>query len=75
MAKVTQRDRVLQYIKDNGFITSYDAFAKIGCTQVATRISELKDRGYKFRKERVNTKNMYGDKTHYDKYYLVEEQA
>lgn len=69
----TQRERVLQYIRDNGSITSYEAFLKIGCTQVATRISELKSRGYKFRKERVNTKNMYGDNTHYDRYYLVED--
>lgn len=74
MAKTTQRDRVLEYIKANGFITSYDAFLKIGCTQVATRISELKDRGYKFRKERIKTKNMYGDNTHYDKYFLIEEK-
>lgn len=74
MAKVTQRDRVLQYIREHGFITSYEAFAKIGCTQVATRISELKDRGYKFRKERIKTKNMYGDNTHYDKYFLVEDR-
>lgn len=73
MKRITQRDRVLQYLKDNAFITSYDAFKKIGCTQLATRISELKDRGYKFRKERVKTQNMYGDTTHYDKYYLVEE--
>ena len=71
--KVTQRERVLQYIIEKGFITSYDAFKDIGCTQVATRISELKDMGYQFRKERINTKNKYGDPTHYDKYYLVEE--
>lgn len=73
MAKLTQRDRVLQFIRENGYITAYDAFVSIGCTQVATRIKELKGRGYKFRKERVNTENQYGDKTHYDKYFLVED--
>ncbi len=73
MGKITQRDRVLQYVRQNGFITSMDAFSKIGCTQVATRISELKSMGYRFRKERIYTKNIYGDDTHYDKYYLVEE--
>lgn len=73
MGKVTQRDRVLQYIQEHGSITAYDAFKQIGCTQVATRIHELKERGYSFRKERVSTKNMYGDSTHYDKYYLIEE--
>lgn len=74
MAKrVTQRDRVLQYIQEHGYITAADAFSQIGCTQVATRISELKDRGYKFRKERVKKKNIYGDPTHFDRYYLVED--
>lgn len=73
MGKITQRDRVLQYIKENKYITSYEAYRFIGCTQLATRISELKARGYKFRKERIKKKNMYGDNTHYDKYYLVEE--
>lgn len=71
--KVTQRDRVLQYIKDFGSITSWQAYAELGCTQLATRIRELKDRGFEFTKTRVNTKNRYGDKTHYDEYRLKEK--
>ena len=70
--KVTQRDRVLQFIKENGSITSWQAYAELGCTQLASRISELKDRGYEFTKTRVNAKNRYGDKMHYDVYRLVE---
>jgi hypothetical protein len=70
--KITQRDRVLQYIMEHGHITSYKAYKDIGCTQMATRISELKDRGFSFRKERVKTVNMYGDPTHYDMYILIK---
>lgn len=70
--KITQRDRVLQYIMEHGHITSYKAYKDIGCTQLATRISELKDRGFSFRKERVKTVNMYGDPTHYDMYILIK---
>ena len=73
MGRITQRDRVLQYIRENGYITSLDAYFHIGCTQLATRISELKDRGYRFTKERVKTTNMFGDRTHYDKYKLIED--
>ena len=69
--KITQRDRVLQYITDHGSITSWQAYAELGCTQLATRISELKERGYVFEKTRINTKNQYGDHTHYDMYKLV----
>lgn len=70
--RITQRDRVLQYIKEFGSITSMQAYTDLGCTQLATRISELKDSGYLFRKKRIETTNKYGDKTHYDEYRLVE---
>ena len=69
--RVTQRDRVLQYIKDFGSITSWEAYSELGITQLGARIFELKDRGYNFEKERVNTKNRYGDQTHFDRYRLV----
>lgn len=68
----TQRDRVLQYIRDFGSITSYQAYTDLGVTQLATRIFELKKRGYNFNKKRVKTQNRYGDNTHYDEYFLTE---
>lgn len=73
MARVTQRDRVLDYIRKVGFITTWDAYKELGVSQLGTRIFELKARGYHFKKERINTKNRFGVPTHYDKYYLVEE--
>lgn len=73
--KPTQRDRVLQYIRENNYITSYQAYTELGCTQLATRISELKDRGYLFKKERIKTRNRYGDATHFDKYMLIGRLA
>lgn len=73
MAKKTQRDYVLEFIKSQGSISSWQAYADLGVTQLATRISELKVKGYRFRKERVKTTTRFGVKTHYDKYYLVEE--
>ena len=72
MGKPTQRDRVLQYIQDFGSITSYQAYTDLGVTQLATRIFELKKRGYNFSKKRVKTQNRYGDNTHYDEYFLTE---
>jgi len=71
--RLTQRDRVLDYIRKVGFITTWDAYKELGVSQLGTRIFELKARGYHFKKERINTKNRFGGPTHYDKYYLVEE--
>lgn len=72
--KVTQRDRVLQYCRDFGSITSYQAYVDLGITQLGARIWELKNKfGYKFKKERVTKDNRYGDKCHFDKYILIED--
>ena len=71
--KVNQRELILKYIADFGYITSYQAYADLGVTQLATRISELKERGYQFRTEDVRTTNRYGKPSHYYKYYLVSE--
>ena len=73
--KPTQKDKVLRYIREFGKITSWDAYSQLGVTQLATRIFELKQDGYCFKKTRVNTKNRFEEQTHYDEYRLVEEHA
>lgn len=72
--KITQRDRVLQYIRENGSITAWEASKEIGCLQLSARLCELKKRGYNFAKKRIHSVNRYGDKTHYDVYRLVESE-
>lgn len=69
--RLTQREMVLQYIRDFGSITSWEAYSELGITQLATRVYELKKLGYKFDTKRVNTTNRYGNYTHYDEYRLV----
>lgn len=70
--KLTQCDRIIDYLKRYGSITSWQAYADLGITQLAARVFQLKERGYRFETERVNTKNRMGEKTHYDIYRLVE---
>ena len=73
--KLTQKEIILNHIEEYGYITSADAFGIYGITQLATRIKELKAKGYVFDKERVNTTNRFGRATHYDKYMLVREEV
>ena len=68
--KPTQREKVLKYIQDFGFITSWQAYQDLGISQLGARIFELKERGYEFEKTRIKTKNRYGESTHYDEYRL-----
>ena len=67
---MTQKELILKYITDFGSITSYQAYADLGITQLATRITELKDKGYVFKTEVQHGKTRYGKPTHYVKYYL-----
>ena len=68
---MSQKELILKYINDFGYITSFQAY-ELGITQLATRIKELKAKGYQFKTEDVRTKNRYGKPSHYYKYYLTE---
>ena len=65
---MNQRQMILQYIKDFGSITSYQAYIELGVTQLATRIKELKEQGYVFSCEWISKKNRYGKNVAFKKY-------
>ncbi len=69
----TQCERIIQYLHDFGKITTFEAFTELGITRLGSRIFDLKEQGYTFKKTRVATKNRYGEKTHYDEYRLIGE--
>ena len=69
---MTQREAILEYIKEFGSITPYQAFADLGITKLATRISEMRKDGMRFKIETVSVKNRYGKTVSYAKYSFVE---
>ena len=73
MARMTQRDRVIQYIKDFGSITRAEAFNELGIVELAARICELERMGYKFEKKTVYRENRYGEMIHFTKYTLKKD--
>jgi hypothetical protein len=70
--KETQKEMILKYLQDFGSISSWDAYADLGITQLGARIFELKEKGYVFKKERVKRLNRYGREIAFDKYSLAE---
>lgn len=70
--RLTQKDRILKYMKDFGYISSWDAYADLGITQLGARIYELKKIGYVFSKERIKTSNRYGQPVFFDLYKIEE---
>ena len=42
--KISQKDRIINYIREFGSISSWEAYADLGITQLGARIDQLKKR-------------------------------
>ena len=71
--KSTQCDKVLMYMIRFGSITQLEALADIGCMRLASRISDLRKRGYPIERRMKTGKNRYGESVSFAEYYLIEE--
>jgi hypothetical protein len=69
---MNQSEKVLEYIKQNGSITSLEAIREIGCTRLSARIKDLEDMGNIFHRERVTVSTRDG-KTTVTQYSLIRE--
>lgn len=70
--KITQCDRILRHLKDNGSITSIEAVKEYGIMRLASRINDLKAQGIAIVSEVGTGKNRYGETTHFSVYRLAE---
>lgn len=70
--KTSQCDRILRHLKDYGYITSLDAMKEYGIMRLASRINDLKNRGYNIISITEKSKNRYGEAVHYSVYMLAE---
>lgn len=70
--RIPQKDRILEYIRNFGSISSFEAYAYLGITQLGARIDQLKKEGFKFRTEWESNTNRFGEKTDYKRYYLAD---
>ena len=73
--KISQKQRIINYIREFGSITSYEAYADLGITQLGARIDQLKKEGYEFRTEWETSTHRFGERTDYKRYYLVDMTA
>ena len=69
---MTQHEMILKYIEDFGSITPMEAFSELGITKLATRISEMRRKGYEFKVVMVKGKNRYGKTVYYAEYSAVD---
>lgn len=69
----TQAQRVLDYIEAFGSITQLEALRELGVFRLASRVSELKKKGYAIESEPVIVKNRWGEKTRVKRYSFAEK--
>ena len=68
---MTQCQRILQYIDDNGSISTMEAFNDLGVARLASRIHDLRKMGIGIEAETHYGKNRYGEQIHYAVYKRV----
>lgn len=72
--KVTQCQRILDYMNQFGSISTLEAFKDLGVARLASRIHDLKSMGYNIVSETKSSKNRFGEKTYFKEYRLAEEE-
>lgn len=70
----TQCELILRYMDEHGSITSLEAMKNFGCMRLASRISDLRKRGYMIVRNMVTMFNEDGSyRGHYAEYHLATE--
>lgn len=70
---LTQEQKILKYLSNHKAITTMDAFWRFGITRLASRISDLKDKGYMFTSKYIKVNCKDGTVTQVKAYSLVKE--
>ena len=71
---MTQHTLILDYMKEHGSITTFEAYEQLGITKLTTRISELRQGGFVIRQRTESGLNRYGKLVTFNRYWLVEEK-
>ena len=70
MAKATQCERVLDYMNTFGSITQIEAYNDLGVARLASRINDLKKKGYVIVGEQEAVKNRFNETCYIKRYSL-----
>jgi len=71
---MTQRERIYDYMKEFGSISTMEAFRDLGVTRLAARIGEMESSGIQIERQFETAKNRYGDKVSFARYSLAVPQ-
>ncbi|MFR8975277.1 MAG: helix-turn-helix domain-containing protein [Eubacteriales bacterium] len=67
---MTQTEKIIEYIQENGSITPLDALKEIGCMRLASRMCDIKKMGYAVNKKMETATNRNGERVMYARYTI-----
>lgn len=71
---VSQKQMVLDYIREFGSIAPIDAFKDLGITRLADVVCRLRREGHDIHKEREHALNRYGQNVRYVRYSFGRDE-
>lgn len=69
--KISNFKKVIEYIKTNGSINTYEAFSNLSVTRLPAVIYEIKKAGYVVKDEYIFIQNKCGNLSRCKKYYII----
>lgn len=72
MSNTTQCQRVLDYMRGGGRLTSLSALSELGVARLASRVHDLKEAGYEVNSRMVTKTNRYGEKSTFKEYWMED---
>lgn len=70
----TQKEMILNYLKEHGRITDREAYMEFGCRRLGARIWDLRASGHMIRTENTTKPNRYGKYTTFATYILEDKK-
>ena len=71
---MSQKDRVLQYLKKGNVLTRLNAWDELGVIETPARISELRNEGHPIQTSMKPIINRYGETVRIAEWYMKREQ-
>ena len=69
---MTQTEKVMKYMEQNGGITSAEALSELGIMRLASRISDLKQMGVEVKSVLIKDRNRFGEPIRYARYFIAK---
>lgn len=73
MGRLSQCERIINYIKEHGSITVRQAEVELDINSPNRRLADLRDKGYSFNETWEEKKNSFGETVRYKVYRLKSE--